>query len=227
MFPFRPFSPARFSSGEFLLLRKQLHTTRPVLLFNRKSQLGQLTEQPTPPSPNQPDIDKEGYNKHPILSKVPKVLRPYTTQFIHAPVSHVTAFLILHELTAIVPLVGTWYVLHQYHDLFMTASMDLPAWAIEKGTKIIDKGLQDWDFGDYSFNDKVKFIMEGAYAYVIVKALFPIRLAFSLLGMPWFAKWFVLPFTKMFSRKKPLKKVETTTPTIASHVPKKVEKPRL
>lgn len=104
--------------------------------------------------------------------------------------------------------------------------MELPSWAIEKGTKIIDKAMQDWDFGDYSLNDKVKFIMEGAYAYVIVKALFPVRIAVSLLGMPWFAKWFVLPFQKMFSRKRrPVAKVEEQP--IKEHSPKKVDKPRL
>lgn len=103
--------------------------------------------------------------------------------------------------------------------------MELPSWAIEKGTRIIDKAMQDWDFGDYSLNDKVKFIMEGAYAYVIVKALFPVRIAVSLLGMPWFAKWFVLPFQKMVSRKRPMAKVEGQA--IKEHSPKKVEKPRL
>ncbi|SGZ56760.1 CIC11C00000003134 [Sungouiella intermedia] len=226
MFPFRPIRPRQ--SILFRGLRLQhLHTSRPALLFNKKAAPVQPVEQSNPPPLQNAAIpDDVAYNKHPILSKVPKFLRPYTTQFIHAPVSHVTAFIILHEITAIVPLIGTWYVLHQYHDLFMTASMDLPAWAIEKGTKIIDKAMADWDFGTYSFNEKVRFIMEGAYAYVIVKALFPVRLAFSLIGMPWFAKWFVLPFTKMFSRKRPAPKVETT-PAIKEHSPKKIEKPRL
>ncbi|QFZ29822.1 putative MIOREX complex component [Clavispora lusitaniae] len=175
-----------------------------------------------PITPKQSDAAlEETYRKHPILKRVPRFLRPYTTQFIGAPVSHVTAFLILHEFTAIVPLVGLWYVFHQHHDLFMSASMDLPAWAIEKGTKVIDSAMANWDYGNYSLNDKVKFIMEGAYAYVIVKALFPIRLVFSLVGMPWFAKWFVLPFTKMFSRKA---KPKSSTPV---QTVKKVEKPML
>lgn len=220
MFPFRPVRT--LASPLFRSLRHQnLHISASRNLFKKNSPPTQ-----EPPSPVA-ELDKEGYNKHPILSKVPKFLRPYTTQFIHAPVSHVTAFLILHELTAIVPLVGIWYTLHQYHDLFMTASMDLPAWAIEKGTVLIDKAMKDWDFGDYSFNDKAKFIMEGAYAYVIVKALFPLRITFSLLGMPLFAKWFVLPFTKMFSRKKPKQQPASTDVPANTHTPKKVDKPRL
>lgn len=221
MFPFRPVRTA-YKPLVCGLRLQHLHSSSLSLLFSKKVPDQHKQPVATPAT----EIDKEGYNKHPILSKVPKFMRPYTTHFIRAPVSHVTAFLILHELTAIVPLIGTWYVLHQYHDLFMTASMDLPAWAIEKGTKIIDKAMQDWDFGDYSFNDKVKFIMEGAYAYVIVKALFPIRIVFSLLGMPWFAKWFVLPFTKMFSKKKPVAPKEVDS-NVQQHIPKKVDKPRL
>lgn len=115
----------------------------------------------------------------------------------------------------------------------MVSSLDLPSWAIEKGTKIIDLAMVSFDWGNYSLNEKVQIIMEGAYAYVIVKALFPVRLAFSLLGMPWFAKWFVLPFTRMFSRRKAAKtvpveqqKLVPPTPT-ATHEVKKVDKPRL
>lgn len=185
----------------------------PVSLWSRKGSIG----------PSKDELEAT-YKTHPILKRVPRFLRPYTTRFIGAPVSHVTAFLILHELTAIVPLVGFWYLFHQYHDVFMSASMDLPAWALEKGTKVIDKAMADWDFGNYSMNDKVKFIMEGAYAYVIVKALFPVRLGFSLLGMPWFAKWFVLPFTNMFSRTRKTPPAPSTTP---EQTVKKVTKPRL
>ncbi|QWU87905.1 hypothetical protein CA3LBN_002170 [Candidozyma haemuli] len=199
-----------------------IHNSAPRMLFNK---------QPTPQTPapeNKKQIDHKAFDKHPILSKVPRFLRPWTTQFIHAPVSHVTAFLVLHELTAIVPLVGIWYMLHSYHDLLMVSSLDLPSWAIEKGTKIIDSAMESFDWGNYSLNEKVQIIMEGAYAYVIVKALFPVRLAFSLLGMPWFAKWFVLPITRLFSRKR-----KTPTPPVEApkaptqHKVKKIEKPRL
>lgn len=172
--------------------------------------------------------DDPKYDNHKILKRVPRFLRPYTTQFIYAPVSHVTAFLILHELTAIVPLVGVWYALHQYHDVFMGLTLDLPDWALEKGTKVMDKVLQDWDFKDYSLNEKMQFITEGAYAYVIVKALFPVRLAVSLFGMPFFAKWFVLPFTRFFVRKKaqaaPAKQPDNA---IQPHKVKKVKKFRI
>lgn len=173
----------------------------------------------------QQSAESDPYAKHPILSRIPKFLRPYTTRFINAPVSHVTAFVILHELTALIPLVGIWYLLHQYHDTLMVGALDLPNWAIEKGTKVIDSAMERWDWGNYSVNDKFQFIMEGAYSYVIVKSLFPVRIAFSLMGMPWFAKWFVLPFTRLFSTSKPTK--PAAPPLLSLHDPKKISKPRL
>lgn len=165
--------------------------------------------------------------KHPILKRMPKFMLPYTKNFIHAPVSHVTAFLILHELSAIVPLVGIWYVFHKYQ---WSIPLDLPSWAIDKGTHIIDKSMAQFDFRNFSFQEKANFIMEGAYAYVIVKGLFPVRIIFSVLLMPWFAKYFVIPFTRMFSfRKKKQPKVPETEPTKEQSeiTPKKVTKPRL
>ena len=62
----------------------------------------------------------------------------------NAPVSHVVSFLILHELTAIVPLLSLWYLFHQFPD--MLPSFDLPTWAIDKGTKIIDDAMNKYDF---------------------------------------------------------------------------------
>ena len=39
-----------------------------------------------------------------LQARLPKFLQRYTTSLINAPVSHVTSFLVLHELTAIIPL---------------------------------------------------------------------------------------------------------------------------
>jgi len=47
-----------------------------------------------------------------ILSKLPPSLQKYTSQLRNAPVSNVVAFLILHELTAIVPLLGLFGFFH-------------------------------------------------------------------------------------------------------------------
>ncbi|KAM9900878.1 hypothetical protein OXX69_005741 [Metschnikowia pulcherrima] len=207
-----------------------LHLSATRLLFKSSDASPPLSKPVLANTP--PPEDKSKYDKHPILKRIPRFLRPYTTQFITAPVSHVTAFVILHEITAIVPLIGIWYTLHQYHDTLMVSALDLPSWALEKGTRIIDKAMQDYDFGSYSISEKIRFIKEGAYAYVIVKSLFPVRLAFSILGMPWFAKWFVLPFTKMFKKKKPVpvssaSSIGESGPAIEQHKTSKIDKPRL
>lgn len=164
---------------------------------------------------------------HPIMRRIPRFMLPYTKNFINAPISHVTSFLLLHELTAIVPLIGIWYVFHKFQ---WAIPMDLPSWAIEKGTKIIDLSMAKFDFRDFSFQEKAKFIMEGAYAYVIVKGLFPFRLMFSLTFMPAFAKYFVIPFTNLFNfrRKQTKPKAQSAEqPAVTTTTPKKIDKPRL
>ncbi|KAH9222487.1 hypothetical protein DL95DRAFT_380800 [Leptodontidium sp. 2 PMI_412] len=47
-----------------------------------------------------------------ILTRLPRFLHPYTTALRTAPISHLTSFLILHEITAIVPLVGLATTFH-------------------------------------------------------------------------------------------------------------------
>jgi hypothetical protein len=158
-----------------------------------------------------------------IAARIPRWLRPYTADFAHAPFSHLTAFVILHELSAIVPLIGLWYVFHQNHAYI---PMDLPSWAIEKGMAVIDKALALFDFLDYSMSEKGKFLMEGAYAYAITKALFPLRIIFSVAGMPWFARWFVVPVT-LLVRRAPAKPAPAVGDALAEPVAKKVDKPRL
>lgn len=100
--------------------------------------------------------------------------------------------------------------------------MDLPTWAIDKGTKIIDDSLAGFDFSSFTVHDKFTLIMEGAYAYVIVKFLLPVRIMFSLVLMPWFARWFVLPFTRLFKKRTPHPKPADPAPGV-----KKITKPRL
>lgn len=47
-----------------------------------------------------------------ITSKLPKFLQRYTTPLITAPITHISAFLLLHELTAVVPLFGLAATFH-------------------------------------------------------------------------------------------------------------------
>ena len=49
---------------------------------------------------------------HRIHAKVPSFLHPYAAKLVNAPVTHLTSFLILHEITAVVPLFGLAAVFH-------------------------------------------------------------------------------------------------------------------
>lgn len=57
-----------------------------------------------------------------ISAKLPRRLQKYTSRLRDAPVSHVISFLILHELTAIVPLLALFGLFH-YTQLVPTAYM--------------------------------------------------------------------------------------------------------
>ena len=65
-----------------------------------------------PSSPTTPEILKPQAAEntrsriHRIQSRLPRFLRSYTKPLINAPLTHVSAFLILHELTAVIPLFG-------------------------------------------------------------------------------------------------------------------------
>ncbi|KAH6691333.1 hypothetical protein F5X68DRAFT_259413 [Plectosphaerella plurivora] len=47
-----------------------------------------------------------------IIDRLPRRLQPYASSLRRAPVSHVVAFLILHEITAIVPLLALFSLFH-------------------------------------------------------------------------------------------------------------------
>lgn len=60
--------------------------------------------------------------------RLPKFLHKYTSALGHAPVTHITSFLLLHELTAVVPLFGLAGYFHYTHWL--------PSWFAE-GTFVL------------------------------------------------------------------------------------------
>ncbi|KAK4043443.1 hypothetical protein C8A01DRAFT_43571 [Parachaetomium inaequale] len=71
---------------------------------------------PTPTPPNTaPKVnpDKNASTRlDRLLARLPRPLQRYTSRLRGAPVTHVAAFLILHELTAVVPLLGLFGVFH-------------------------------------------------------------------------------------------------------------------
>lgn len=135
-------------------------------------------------------------SKHPIIKRLPKFLHPYTVRFLNAPVSHVTSFMILHELTAIAPLFGLWGLFSYYEYM----PPGIPQFLIESGTDFINRMGERNSWTSLKSEEGAKMVLQGAAAYAIVKVLLPVRAAVSLLVMPWFARWVVIPCTRTFRR---------------------------
>lgn len=54
--------------------------------------------------------------------------------------------------------------------------MEIPNWAIDQGAKIIDYALSKITNWEINSKDKMLIIIEGAYAFSIVKFLLPLKL---------------------------------------------------
>lgn len=142
-----------------------------------------------------------------VNSKLPQFLQRYTKPLISAPLTHISAFLILHEVTAVVPILGFAAIFHYTNWL--------PAYISE--WKWVSEGIQK--FGNYARkkgwlgNEEtrnfrwwekgeggLRIVVEFATAYAITKVLLPLRLVLSVWATPWFARFAVTPATKWFKQ---------------------------
>lgn len=151
----------------------------------------------------------------------PKFMAKYAAKISGAPVSHLTSFLIIHELTAIVPLFGIWGVFH-YFDY---VPVGLPDWLIESGTDFIRKMAErnGWDVMLHA-ETGAKLITQGAASYAIVKTIMPIRLIFSLWCTPWVARHVVGPVLNVFKRSK---RPSSSTPVKSGLLPESLNKKKI
>lgn len=142
-----------------------------------------------------------------LESRLPRFLQRIVMPLRNAPVSHITAFLILHELTAIVPLFGLAAVFHYAN--WLPPYISEGKW-VQDGTEKFGKWIRKrgwiqedkrsgrwWGRGEGS----VRIVVELATAWAITKALLPLRLVISVWGTPWFARWTILPVTAFLRRK--------------------------
>ncbi|KAJ2252940.1 hypothetical protein GGI13_002983 [Coemansia sp. RSA 455] len=109
--------------------------------------------------------------------------------FKQRPASHITAFAVLHELTAVVPLVGVYYALD-----YLQPQMPFPQSVLEEGNRYINKlrtyaGLEQLDADS-------PVLLHLATSYAVVKAAAPLRIAASLALTPWFSRWCIVPITR-------------------------------
>ncbi|KAK0651703.1 hypothetical protein B0T16DRAFT_85023 [Cercophora newfieldiana] len=147
-----------------------------------------------------------------ILSRLPRPLQKYTARLRNAPLSHVVAFLILHEITAVIPLFGLFGVFH-YTELIPVGYVleRYGGWVGEgagraeryfrrkgwfgfiegegegegEGREMKGEGdvLKKWEGGD----GRYRVVVEVALAYALTKAMLPLRVVASVWATPWFA----------------------------------------
>lgn len=149
-----------------------------------------------------------------ILSKLPAPLQRYTTRLRSAPLSHVVAFLILHEITAIVPVLGLFGLFH--YTAFAPADYITEHWGgyVGDGVRKFEKYFRRKGWFGFGAEDpasmgagseggsgdakslimgwegaegKYKLLADVALAWAITKALLPLRIVGSLWATPWFA----------------------------------------
>ncbi|OGM40527.1 hypothetical protein ABOM_010771 [Aspergillus bombycis] len=149
-----------------------------------------------------------------LNDRLPSFLRAYTTPLLGAPGTHITSFLILHEITAVVPLFGLVTAFHYGNWLPDLTSTN----AFEEGTRRFGRWLQKkgWvenvdvdaiemaagvnshdpvtkDQMAKSDRKGVRLVLEFATAYAVTKALLPLRIAASVWATPWFARAILVP----------------------------------
>ncbi|KIX08987.1 uncharacterized protein Z518_00065 [Rhinocladiella mackenziei CBS 650.93] len=151
-----------------------------------------------------------------FMERTPRFLRPTVTGLRNAPVSHMTAFIILHELTAVIPLFGLAGAFHYWRWLppyfaegeWISAGVEKfgryfrkKGWISERDEKEVEsmeeprtsqlkQGMSKW------FNrgeDATRWVVEFATAYAMVKVLLPVRIVASVWGSPWCARFAVIP----------------------------------
>lgn len=128
------------------------------------------------------------------LNKNPKFSTYFNRLSDAGVTSSVTSFLILHEVTAIVPLFGLWWVLYQLdlHDQY-----ELPLYftnLLNQCGEAMEKLVGD----EYSEGlDRNRLILAGAISYALVKMFYPVRVLLSLWGAPYLGRWLLKPISKL------------------------------
>ncbi|KAK9366947.1 hypothetical protein V1509DRAFT_567808 [Lipomyces kononenkoae] len=138
--------------------------------------------------------DKSRQRLKRILDKLPASMRPHAERLMSAPGSYVFTFLLLHEVTAVVPLFGLIW-LFQVTDWIPP----VPEGLVEAGKEFYSKTFPSNSLPEGS-ESAARLILQGATAYAIVKMSLPLRVAFSLLITPWFARRSVIPLVNRLQK---------------------------
>ncbi|KAK4157600.1 hypothetical protein C8A00DRAFT_40026 [Chaetomidium leptoderma] len=147
-----------------------------------------------------------------ILARLPRPLQRYTSRLRGAPLTHVVAFLVLHELTAVVPLVGLFglfhftdhvpvaYMLAHYGGYVREGVGRFERWfrrrgwfgfgegGVEEGQGVQQQQSKDGGVMErWERDPKYRVVVEIGLAYALTKVLLPLRIIGSVWATPWFA----------------------------------------
>lgn len=182
--------------------------------FSARRRLLNSASPPPPPSSTEASAGLRARLQK-FNDRLPSFLRGYTTPLIGAPTTHITSFLILHEITAVLPLFGLFAFFHYsgWTPLLSagdTSSLDeaiqrFGKWMTKKGWVASEDveaaqsvsstaSTEDVDKSQVLTQQKgAQLVLQFAAAYVTTKALLPLRIIASVWATPWFARVLLVP----------------------------------
>lgn len=145
-----------------------------------------------------------------ITNWFPQRLRPFATRILAAPGANLTSFLIIHEITAVVPVFClAYYFLRWGYMPSIPKSGYMREQFEKKATRLYERAKSEGYFNDETSESKDPGVRPSAAsersrrkmqmgtsiacAYAIVKVLAPVRIAASLWATPWFSRSIVTP----------------------------------
>jgi len=146
-------------------------------------------------------------------------LQHYTKPLLRAPGSHITSFLILHEITALVPLIAlvhysNWLPEQVVNGKWVQAGVEKwgryfqrKGWVesedVSKPTSTCESEMKEHGLNLKEVKSRGagwNVVVEVATAWAVVKALLPVRILGSVWMTPWFARIAVIPMIRIFQR---------------------------
>ncbi|OMJ26641.1 hypothetical protein AYI69_g3953 [Smittium culicis] len=120
--------------------------------------------------------------------------RKYKKRFQNKPGSHLASFIILHELTAIVPLFALFYLMQTFDFNF-----HIPQEILDSGDRYISKILEYFGL-ENSITKGSKSFVYMLTSYAIIKSMLPLRIALCFALTPLFSRFAVEPITLLFKK---------------------------
>lgn len=200
-----------------LPLNHNIYTRR---TFFARSRLLNSVSPPPPPPPSEASSGLRARLQK-FNDRLPSFLRGYTTPLIGAPTTHITSFLILHEITAVAPLFGLFAFFHysgwtpllssgddsslndavQQFGKWMTKKGWVGSEDVEVAQSVSTTSKDDGDKSQVLTQQKgAQLVLQFAAAYVTTKALLPLRIVASVWATPWFARVLLVPIGRGVKR---------------------------